>query len=166
MIVVSDNSVRSCLSEIGELDLLRRLYGKITVTETIRREATHVGAPEDLRGLFSTMPNWITVVPDTYPFLEETGALDSGEASAITLAWQHRDHCLLILDERRGRKVASALGLQITGTAGLLADAAAARLIEFEDAFLRMAQTGFRLSAEIVEALRMGHASRRPPTVG
>lgn len=114
MIVVSDNSVLSCLAEIGELDLLRKLYGRVTVTETIRREATHVGAPEDLRGLFSRIPDWMVVVPDEFPYLEETGALDSGEASAITLAWQHRDNCLLILDERRGRKVAAALGLQIT----------------------------------------------------
>lgn len=41
MIVISDNSVLSCLSEIGELDLLRRLYGRVTITETIRREAVH-----------------------------------------------------------------------------------------------------------------------------
>ena len=34
MIVVSDNSVLSCLAELGELDLLRRLYGKITLTGT------------------------------------------------------------------------------------------------------------------------------------
>jgi predicted nucleic acid-binding protein len=166
VIVVSDNSVLSCLAEIGELDLLRRLYGKITVTETIRREAMHDGAPEDLRVLFSAGPDWITVVPDDFPYLEETGALDSGEASAITLAWQHRDHCLLILDERRGRKVATALGLQITGTAGLLADAAAAGLIDFEDAFLRLSQTGFRLSTEIVEALRVAHGKRQPPAGG
>lgn len=166
MIVVSDNSVLSCLADIGELDLLRRLYGRITVTETIRDEAMHAGAPEDLKGLFSNAPDWIAVVSDEIPYLEETEALDNGEASAITLAWQHRDNCLLILDERRGRKVASALGLSITGTAGLLADAAAAGLIDFEDAFLRLSQTGFRLSAEIVEALRAGNDNRRPPAAG
>ncbi|MGL5018834.1 MAG: DUF3368 domain-containing protein, partial [Luteolibacter sp.] len=138
MIVVSDNSVLSCLAEIGELDLLRRLYGKITITETIRAEASHHCAPENLRRLFLASPDWISVVPDESPFLEETGALDAGEASAITLAWQHRNSSLLILDEKRGRKVASTLGLRITGTAGLLTDAAAAGLIDFEDAFLRM----------------------------
>jgi len=160
VIVVSDNSVLSCLAEIGELDLLRRLYGKIAVTETIRSEAMHASAPEDLRGLFSTAQDWIDVIPDEIPYLEETGALDSGEASAITLAWQHRGNSLLILDERRGRKVASALGLSITGTAGLLADAAAAGLVDFEDAFLRLSQTGFRLSAEIVEALSAKQGNR------
>jgi uncharacterized protein len=166
VIVVSDNSVLSCLAEIGELDLLRRLYGKVTITETIRREAVHAGAPENLRNLLLKIPEWICVVPDETPYLEETGALDAGEASAITLAWQNRDSSLLILDEKRGRKVASALGLRITGTAGLLTDAAAAGLVDFEDAFLRLSQTGFRLSAEIVEALRTGHGKRRPPAAG
>lgn len=163
MIVVSDNSVLSCLAEIGELDLLHRLYGKVTITETIRCEAVHPGAPENLRSLISAMPDWISVVPDEIPYLEETAALDSGEASAITLAWEHRDSSLLVLDEKRGRKVANALGLRITGTAGLLTDAAAAGLIDFEDAFLRLAQTGFRLSAQVVETLRQDLAKRIPP---
>jgi len=164
VIVVSDNSVLSCLAEIGELDLLRRLYGKVTITETIRREAVHTSAPENLRELISKCPDWILVLPDESPYLEETGALDAGEASAITLAWQHRDSSLLIIDEKRGRKVASALGLRITGTAGLLTDAAAAGLIDFEDAFQRMSQTAFRLSAQLVEGLRQNLADRPPPT--
>ena len=154
MIVISDNSVLSCLSEIGELDLLHRLYGRVTITETIRREAVHLSAPEALRLLFLKMPDWISVVPDASSYLEETGALDAGEASAITLAWQFRDSSLLILDEKRGRKVATTLGLQITGTAGLLTDAAAAGLVDFEDVFLRLSKTPFRLSAQVVETLR------------
>lgn len=162
MIVVSDNSVLSCLAEIGELDLLRRLYGRIAVTETIRREAIHAGAPEGLRHLFLKPPDWVSVVADELPYLEETVALDAGEASAITLAWQHRDSCLLILDEKRGRKVASMLGLRITGTAGLLTDAAAAGLIDFEDSFQRLLQTGFHLSPKVVEELRQSLTGRRP----
>ena len=64
MIVISDNSVLSCLAEIGELDLLRRLYGEIIVTDTIRREAMHSGAPESLRELFLKTPDWIKLIPD------------------------------------------------------------------------------------------------------
>ena len=163
MIVVSDNSVLSCLSEIGELDLLRRLYGKVTITETIRKEAIHSNAPEALRLLLLKMPDWISVVPDASSYLEETGALDAGEASAITLAWQFRDSSLLILDEKRGRKVATAVGLQITGTAGLLTDAAAAGLVDFEDVFLRLSKTAFRLSGQVVDTLRQSVSKPRPP---
>ena len=163
MIVISDNSVLSCLSEIGELDLLQRLYGRVAITETIRREAVHPSAPEVLSLLFLKMPDWISVVPDESSYLEETGALDAGEASAITLAWQYRDSSLLILDEKRGRKVARALGLQITGTAGLLTDAAAAGMVDFEDVFLRLSKTAFRLSAQVVETLRQSVNQPRPP---
>lgn len=166
MIVISDNSVLSCLAEIGELGLLRSLYGEVVITETILREAVHASAPEALRHLFMRTPGWIAVVPDVLPYLEETGVLDAGEASAITLAWQNRDSSLLILDEKRGRKVASALGLQITGTAGLLTDAAAAGLIDFEDVFSRLSRTEFRLSPQIVKGLRLSLASRVPPTDG
>ena len=112
------------------------------------------------------MPDWISVVPDASSYLEETGALDAGEASAITLAWQFRDSNLLILDEKRGRKVATALGLQITGTAGLLTDAAAAGLVDFEDVFLRLSKTAFRLSAQVVETLRQSVSNHRPPAEG
>jgi predicted nucleic acid-binding protein len=80
--------------------LLRRLYGKVTVTETIRGEAIHVGVPQALRDLFSEVPDWISVVPDESPYLVETGALDAGESSAIALSSQHRDSSLLILDVR------------------------------------------------------------------
>jgi predicted nucleic acid-binding protein len=130
------------------------LYGKITVTESVRGEACHPSAPEKLRGLFGAVPEWVSVVPDQTPFLEETSVLDPGEASAITLAWQNRETSLLILDERRGRKVADALGLRMTGTAGLLADAAVAGLIDFDEVFLRLSQTGFRLSTQVVDELR------------
>lgn len=161
VIVISDNSALSCLAEMGVVDLLGRLYGHVCVTESVRREACHMGAPEGLRRLFSNLPDWISVVEDTFPLLEETAALDAGEASSITLAWRHRDACLLILDEKRGRKVATGLGLKITGTAGLLTDAAAAGLIDFEDAFHRLARTGFRLSPQVVEILRENLRSRK-----
>lgn len=113
MIVINDTSVLSSLAEINELDVLCKLYGKLTLTESIRREA-----------------------------------------SAITLAWRNRNTSLLILDEKRGRKIADALGLRMTGTAGLLTDAAAAGLIDFEDVFRRLSQTGFRLSSKVVDDLR------------
>lgn len=96
------------------------------------------------------------------PYLEETKALDRGEASAITLAWQHRKSSLLIIDEKRGRRVSTALGLKITGAAGVLTDAAAAGLIQFEEVFQRLAQTQFRLSPTIVEELRQRYQVSNP----
>lgn len=160
MIIVSDNSALSCLAELGELDLLHRLYGTVTITATVHQGARHPRAPEILRQFFEQPPAWMVVLPDVRPFLEETHALDPGEASAITLAWQHRDSSLLIMDEKRGRKVSHALGLQMTGAAGLLCDAARVGLIDFEDAFRRLTQNRFRLSPAVVETLRQRHQAR------
>ena len=154
MIIVSDNSALSCLAELGELDVLRQLYGTVTITATVQREACHDSAPEALRQFVATPPPWLVILPDVAPYLEETKALDPGEASAITLAWQHRESSLLIIDEKRGRRVSSALGLRITGAAGVLTDAAAAGLIDFDKVFQRLAVTQFRLGATVVEELK------------
>lgn len=48
-----------------------------------------------------------------------TQGLDRGEAEAIALALQITAQ-KLIIDERRGRAVAERLGLQLTGTLGVL----------------------------------------------
>ena len=154
MIVISDNSALSCLAELGELELLRQLYGAVVITATVQQKARHAGAPEALKRFIETPQPWLVVVPDVTPYLEETNALDPGEASAITLAWQHRSTSLLIIDEKRGRRVSSALGLRITGAAGVLTDAAAAGLVNFDDVFQRLATTQFRLKASVVDELR------------
>lgn len=88
MIIVSDNSALSCLAELGELDLLRQLYGTVTITATVLREARHANAPSALRQFLDTPQPWLVLLPDVTPYLEETKALDPGEASAITLAWK------------------------------------------------------------------------------
>jgi predicted nucleic acid-binding protein len=62
--------------------------------------------------------------------------------------------------------VATALGLKITGTAGLLTDAAAAGLVDFEDVFLHLSKTAFRLSAQVVETLRQSVNQPHPPAEG
>jgi predicted nucleic acid-binding protein len=50
--------------------------------------------------------------------------LGEGEREAITLAMEHRQDALLLMDEGSGRREASRRNLRITGTLGVLNDAA------------------------------------------
>ena len=166
MIIISDTSALSCLAELGQLDLLRQLYGSVTITTSVEREALQAGAPEALRQFVKDPQAWLVTIADVQPYLQETSALDLGEASAITLAWEHRESSLLIMDEKRGRRVSAALGLRITGAAGILTDAAEAGLIDFEATFQKLALTKFRLADSLVAILRRRHqASVQPPVV-
>jgi predicted nucleic acid-binding protein len=65
---------------------------------------------------------------DQYLVRELQAQLDFGEAEAIVLA-QERHADLLIVEERRGRRIAAAAGLGITGLLGVLAEAKARGII-------------------------------------
>ncbi len=71
--------------------------------------------------------------------------------------------CLVLIDERSGRTLCAALGLPMTGTAGLLTDAAAAGWIDFEEVFRRLGKTRFRLAETVVDTLRRRFRSQSGP---
>jgi predicted nucleic acid-binding protein len=152
--VFCDNSSLSALAEIGLLGILPKIVGPVRIPAAVAAEGLHPGAPEALRQLINEPPDWLVIVPDPESFLEETDALGAGEASAITLAWLAREGSRLVLDERRGRAVARALGLRVTGLLAILVEAALAGEIEFEDSLSRLQATGFRLSQALMDDAR------------
>ena len=154
MWVICDNSTLSALAEMGLLDLLPQIVGPIIVPAAIAREAAHPAAPAALRNWIASPPPWFTVHPDPAVLLDEAASLGAGEAAAITLAWGNRGASSLIMDEKRGRAVAKALGLPVTGLLAILVSAARSGLIDFEDALARLQATGFRLSSGLIEQAR------------
>ncbi len=154
MIVISDNSALSALAEIGLLELLPSLFGEVTIPDAVRRECEHEGAPQALRDWIAGTPEWVRISTDPETFLPETANLGPGEASAISLAWEHRRNSLLILDEKRGRRVAGALGLRMTGVLGIIGEAAKQGLVGFDDAVSRLESVDFHMSDAVVEAVR------------
>jgi len=153
MIVIADNSPLSALAEIGQLEILKRLYGRIIVPESVAREAIHPNAPEALRDWIASEPIWLDLVPDPAVILLETSSLGAGEAAAITLAWNHRASALLLLDDRAARRLADAMGLRITGVGGILVAAARLGMLDFETSLTLLQQTSFRLGDAIVKDL-------------
>ena len=108
-IIIADTSCLVVLEQIGELSILEKIYKEILITPEVQQE---------FKG---PTPEWLKVtnVSDRkkQDILELD--LDKGEASAIALSLELED-CLLIIDERKGRAIAKKLGLQITGTLGVI----------------------------------------------
>ena len=154
MLVISDNSALSALAEMGLMEVLPKVVGRVTIPASVASESQHPGAPDALRAWMARPPSWLTVEPDPADLLEETHTLGAGEATAITLAWNHRGTSYLILDEKRGRSVAKMLGLPVTGLLAILVQAAIMGEVEFDDVLFRLLATGFRLSPALKEEAR------------
>ena len=86
--------------------------------------------------------------------LHETEGLGPGAAAAITLAWENRNLSKLILDEKRGRRIAHALGLQKTGLVGIIGEAAEHGWLEIDVTIERIVQTGFHVRQPLIDAVR------------
>ncbi len=118
MIVVSDTSPILSLALIGRLELLRDLYQSIVIPEAVRAEimATDQGGAREV-----AQADWIItrlIDPDVVLklLLRE---VDRGEAEAIELALQsHAD--VLLIDERKARRVAAYLELNVAGLLDVL----------------------------------------------
>ena len=118
-IIISDASPLIVLVDIGELDLLQKLYRQVLITDVVKNE------------IHADLPNWINVTSeyDKKQFQILKLELDSGEASAIALAMETPERTIII-DESKGRSVAKRLGLRVTGTIGILIKAKDNGLIE------------------------------------
>jgi predicted nucleic acid-binding protein len=154
MVVICDTSALSALAETALLALLAELFGEIVIIESVQRECLHSGAPQALRDWIASPPEWLSILPDPETLLPETSGLGRGEAASISLAWQHRRDCRLILDERRGRRVAQALGLTVTGVLAICAEAANRGLVDFDDAVEQLRSVAFRISDTVIAAVR------------
>lgn len=133
MIVVSDTSVLIHLARIDRFDLLRRLYTEITVPSAVWRETVvegdgRSGAPE-LKAARASGWGEVMSVEDTGTRRLLRQALDAGEADALALADQMETD-LVLLDESAARRRADRLGLQKTGTVGVLLRAKREGLID------------------------------------
>lgn len=138
--IISDTSCLILLSNIGELDLLRKLYHNISTTIEVAGEYGQI------------LPYWINVISTNnlqYQKILEL-QVDKGEASAIALAMEYFD-CLLIVDDHKARKVATNLDIRITGTIGVIIKAKLNGITpSVKPIFNKIKVTDFRLSEELI----------------
>jgi predicted nucleic acid-binding protein len=123
MTIVCNSSPLINLACINQLDLLRRLYGEISIPQAVWREvvvqgAGQPGAEEVQRAQWTRLVQVVNVT--LVQALRQE--LDAGEAEAIVLALELKAE-LLLMDEQLGRDIARHMGLRFTGLIGCLIEA-------------------------------------------
>lgn len=159
MIIVSDTTTLTYLSRIGLLDLLPGVVGAPVLVppavwdELILRRPEMPGVAE-----LRAQP-WLQVhpLPPSTPLESELEAqLDRGEAEAIQLA-EVLGADVLVMDERKGRRVAEERGLKVVGLIGILVGAKKVGLIPSVRGVLSsLIGCGFRAHPSLIaRALRL-----------
>jgi hypothetical protein len=112
MIVVSDTSPLTALLTVGEANLLTQLFDEVVIPEAVRNELLRNHA---------RLPAWLRAasVQNTAQAGKYAQLVDAGEAEAIELALElHADR--LLIDERKGRKLAIQEGVAVIGLLGVV----------------------------------------------
>ncbi len=137
--IISDTSCFIILTNIGELELLHKVYGQIVTT------------PEIVAEFGETLPEWVEIAEVTDKYRQRLLELqiDKGESSALALALE-TPNSVVILDDYKARKIAERLGITFTGTIGVIIKAKLNGIIPSVKPLLeKIKRTDFRLSAEI-----------------
>ncbi len=144
--VVSNASPLIALAGIEQLELLRRLFGRVVIPPAVRDEVR-----DDRTRTALQAADWITTRPvrDTFAVQVLRESLGAGESEAIVLA-QELSADWLLLDDRTARRKAEATGLRVIGTLGLLLmGKSAGYLSELKPLLDGLRQTDFYLSTDL-----------------
>ena len=124
------------------------------IPSAVAHELQGRGAPEIVRQWAGRLPSWVEVRELANPVFErEASGLDHGEWAAIQLAQEIHAN-LLLIDERAGARVARGNGFAVTGTLGVLVEAARSGFVIIDEALARLATTNFRRTDELLEQTR------------
>ena len=137
------------LAGVGLLELLPILYDKVWAPRIVLDEYQAKAPPTepDLAQV-----SWLTVV-DAVIIDPTLPLLDAGEAAALSLA-QTIGARLILLDERKARRIAARIGLQVAGTLAVLLRAKQQGLIAAIRPYITQMQSqGRRLHPDLITHL-------------
>lgn len=158
--VVSNTSPLNYLILIEEIDLLPRLYERVSIPQSVHEELKAVETPEAVRTWILNPPDWLAILFETGSLDSDLANLHAGERDAITLALRLQADAVLI-DERRGRSEAEKRELKVIGTIGVLAFAHERGLLNLRDAIGRLQQTTFHLSPKLAASVLQKYENTR-----
>ncbi len=110
--IISDSTSLIILFDLERVELLSNLFAKIYIPDAVYEE---INFKEVI-----TLPSFIEIVKVENSELLNSlkNLLDIGESEAITLAKEKS--LSLIIDEKKGRKIAQTLDVQIIGLLGII----------------------------------------------
>ena len=158
---VSNSGPLIHLAMIGRLDLLESLFGRVVIPRTVKTEVVDRGKEEGKADAFlveGEIENGRIVVEDNIDSgakgLADSAGIELGEAEAIMLA--RSEQCPVLLDDLAARRFAAGLGLEVTGSIGVLVRAVKVGLVSRDeglDALEKLARVMW-LSVGVYEDVR------------
>jgi len=144
--IVSDTTTLIILSDLKRFDLLSNLFQKIYVPKRVFEELNYKSKIK--------LPDFFEIVEvnqnyETLKYLKLI--LDEGESEAIVYAKEN--NLPLIIDEKKGRKVAKDLNLKIIGLLGILYLNYKRKFInkkEIEEFLNSAIENGYRVSEKLI----------------
>lgn len=121
MIIICDNSPLSGLLAINQLNLLKKIYGEITIPQAVFDEILFLTTNNiDISPILNA--EWIKIKKVNFELFSHINfppKIHAGEKEAMLLALELKADWLLI-DEHEGRKIAKNLEINIIGLLGIL----------------------------------------------
>lgn len=146
IVVVADTSPLNYLIQIDSDHVLPALYEHVLVPSAVVGELGHPASLVAVRAWLTRMPSWLEVREVAEAADARLTRLGLGERQAIQLAKQ--EHAgLLLMDEKLGVRIAREQGLAVSGTLGVLVQAANRKLIDLEQALRVLQATDFSLQS-------------------
>lgn len=145
--VVANTTPLIALTNTGHLNLLRELYGEILIPQAVMDEIKSEPAKSAVE-----QSDWIKVcsIADDSPKKLFRARLHAGEVEVMILAGEINAD-LLIIDDNAAKKTAKYLGMNVTGTLGVLLRAKReGRLTAVKPVLVALRADGMFISDEIV----------------
>ena len=146
--IISDSTTLIILLDLGRIELLSNIFSKVYVPQSVFAEITFKNQ--------SALPEFMEVIEvEQEELLDDLLLLlDKGESEAIVLAKQK--HLPLIIDEKKGRKIARNLKINIIGLLGIIYLNIKKNHVQETEAkeFLQIAiKHGYRISQKLINEM-------------
>ena len=155
MITVSNTTPLIGLAAIQRFDLLQHIFGEIHIAQAVYDEAVVAGREVGGAKHEVSAATWIKTIhiEDRSAVKALLNELDLGEAETIVLAREPGADWVL-MDEKKGRRKLTQLGLQKIGTVGILLKAKQVGLLSaIRPELEKLHRRGFSLSQSVIDAV-------------